>query len=85
MCNHGECTWREYGEYAIRCAAAAGAPMKTQDVGDLKMADMNNFVAKRPVYTVLATERMMKLTGIKPRAWQAAVEDFVTNHFVRTL
>lgn len=85
MCNTGECTWRDYGEYALQCAANAGAPVKTQTVASLKMSDMANFVAKRPVYTVLATDRLTELTGIKPRSWQEAVEDFVTNHFVKTV
>lgn len=84
-CNSGGCTWREYGEFAIQCAAAAGAPMKTQSVGSLKMADMKAFVARRPVYTVLSTDRLMELTGSRPRSWQSAVEDYVTNHFVPAL
>lgn len=84
-CNSGGCTWREYGEFAIQCAVTAGAPMKTQTVGSLNMADMKNFVAKRPVYTVLSTERLAELTGNRPRSWQAAVEDYVTNHFVPAL
>lgn len=79
-CNAGECTWREYGEYAIRCAAEAGMPVKTQTVGSLKMADMKNFVAQRPVYTVLATDKIAGFTGQPPRTWQAAVEHFVTTH-----
>lgn len=82
-CNFGECTWREYGEYALRCAAVAGLPMKTQSVASLKMSDMKNFVAKRPVYTVLSTEKLARLIGNAPRSWQSAVEDFVTNHFAK--
>lgn len=82
-CNSGSCTWREYGEHAIRCAAAAGAPVKTQTVGSLRLADMAGFVARRPVYTVLSTEKLAALTGSAPRSWQSAVEDFVTRHFLK--
>ena len=79
LCNTGECTWREYGEYAINVAADAGMPMKTRKVGGIKLADLAGFVAKRPVYTVLATDRFTALTGRPPRPWQEAVEDYVRN------
>jgi len=75
--NSGECTWREYGEYALQCAAKAGLPVKTTTVASLPMASMKAFIAKRPVYTVLSTENLAGLTGEKPRSWQQAVEDYV--------
>jgi dTDP-4-dehydrorhamnose reductase len=78
--NSGSCTWREYGEYALQCAAKAGVPVKTTTVGSLEMASMKAFVAKRPVYTVLSSEKLAGLTGDPPRSWQAAVEDYVTTH-----
>lgn len=83
-CNAGACTWREYGEYAIQCAAAAGAPVKTCSVSSLKMTDMAGFVARRPVYTVLSTEKLRAASGQAPRSWQAAVEEYVTGHFLAT-
>ena len=85
LCNDGGCTWREYGEYALQCAAEAGVPVKTQCVGFIPMSDMKAFVAKRPVYTVMATDRLASLTGTKPRSWQTAVDDFVRNHFAGSL
>lgn len=79
LCNAGQCTWREYGEYAINVAADAGMPMKTRTVGSINLADMTAFVAKRPVHTVMATDRFTALTGRTPRTWQEAVEDYVRN------
>jgi dTDP-4-dehydrorhamnose reductase len=78
--NSGACTWREYGEFALRCAAAAGVPVKTTDVKSLPMSGMKAFIARRPVYTVLSSEKLAGLTGVPPRTWQAAVEDYVTKH-----
>ena len=75
--NAGSCTWREYGEYALQCAKAAGLPVKTTEVGSLPMAGMKAFVAKRPVYTVLSSGKLAGLTGKAPRSWQAAVEEYV--------
>ena len=79
LCNHGECSWRDYGEFAIRCAIEEGIAMKTDCVAPLKIADMTAFVAKRPVYTVLSTDRFTRQTGIIPRTWQEAVQDYVKN------
>jgi dTDP-4-dehydrorhamnose reductase len=81
LCNDGACSWQEYGQYAIDCAVAAGVPMKGRTVAPLAMADLKSFVAKRPPYTVMSTEKLTQLTGVAPRTWQAAVEDYVTNHW----
>ena len=42
-----------------------------------------NFVARRPVYTVLGTESMQRLTGVAPRDWHIAVADYVRDHYRR--
>ncbi len=85
VCNSGACTWREYGEYAINVAADAGMPVKTRNVGMLRLADMKNFVAQRPVYTVMATDRLASLIGRRPRTWQEAVEDYVTKWVAKSM
>ena len=77
LCNAGACTWREYGEYALACAASVGAPLRGQKVAPQKMADVKAFIAKRPVYTVMNTQKFTSFTGETPRTWQAAVEEYV--------
>jgi dTDP-4-dehydrorhamnose reductase len=81
LCNGGACSWREYGEHALRCAAACGVPLKTETVGFIPLSSMTSFVARRPVFTAMATDRLATLTGERPRPWQQAVEDFVRDHF----
>jgi len=78
--NSGSCTWREYGEFALQCAAKAGVPVKTTTVKSLPMAGMKAFVARRPVYTVLSSDKLAGFTGSAPRTWQAAVEEYVATH-----
>ena len=85
LCNAGACSWREYGQHAIDIAIDAGLPIKGKTVGALALAEMKNFLAKRPVYTVLATEKLARLTGRAPRPWQDAVEDYVRNYFAKTV
>jgi dTDP-4-dehydrorhamnose reductase len=79
VCNSGECTWQQYGQHALDCAAAAGLSVRARQVDAQRLADMKAFVARRPVYTPLATEKFTRLTGIQPRSWQQAVEAYVRN------
>lgn len=83
LANAGECSWRDYGQWALDCAIAAGAPMKAREVGALKLADLKAFVARRPVYTVLATDRFTALTGHAPRDWRDAVQEHVRRRFAK--
>lgn len=77
LCNSGECTWQQYGQFAIDCAIAAGLEIRGRSVSPLRMADLKAFIAKRPVYTVLSTGRLTEITGEKPRDWREAVEEHV--------
>lgn len=77
LAQSGVCTWQEYGQYALDCAARAGQPLKGRRVAFQAMADLTAFVAERPIYTALATERFSTVTGIVPRPWQEAVAEYV--------
>ncbi len=77
LTNREGCSWKQYGQWALDCCHAAGVPLKARMVGALNLRDMENFVAKRPVYSVLATEKFEQITGKKLRLWRDAVEDYV--------
>ncbi|MDB6175815.1 MAG: dTDP-4-dehydrorhamnose reductase [Chthoniobacteraceae bacterium] len=81
LANQGECTWQEYGQYAIDCAVAAGVQMKGRTVAPLKMADLKAFIAKRPVYTAVSSEKLARLGGVSPRPWREAVKDYVQTYW----
>ena len=81
LCNGGACTWQEYGQHAIDCAVAAGVPMKARSVAPLKMADLKAFIARRPIYTAMSTEKLTRLSGVSPRSWESAVEEYVRTHW----
>ena len=55
--------------------------MKAKTVGAVSLGEMKNFVARRPVYTVLGTEKYARLTGATPRHWHEAVADYVRSHY----
>lgn len=80
-CNAGGCSWRDYGEYALQCASAAGLPLLTTRVDAISLADMKAFKAPRPVHTILSTEKLTRATGLIPRPWQEAVRAYIESHY----
>ena len=79
--NPGPCSWQEYAQYALDCCREEGIALKAKTVAPLKLADMKNFVARRPAYTVLATAKYTELTGQTPRPWREAVVDYIRRSY----
>ncbi len=77
LCNQGATTWQEYGQAALDIADQLGLPLKTREVRGHSMRGFLPFVAVRPPYTALDTGRFQALTGIQPRPWRAALEDYL--------
>ncbi|MFL6568212.1 MAG: SDR family oxidoreductase, partial [Chthoniobacterales bacterium] len=82
IANRGECTWQTYGQWALDCCAAEGVQLRARTVDPITLADMKNFIARRPIYTVLSTDKFERLTGQTPRNWQEAVAEYVRDHIV---
>jgi dTDP-4-dehydrorhamnose reductase len=80
LANSGQCSWREYGQWALDCCRAEGMSLRAKTVDAISLAEMQQFVARRPIYTVLATEKYERLTARKPRAWREAVRDYVRRY-----
>ena len=83
LANRGACSWQEYAQWALDCCHEFGVPMKAKTVGAVSLGEMKNFVARRPVYTVLGTEKYERLAGVAPRDWRVAVADYVRDHYRR--
>lgn len=77
LCNEGATTWQEYGQTVLDIAARLGLPLKTREVRGHSMRGFPPFIAARPPYTALDTARFQALTGIHPRPWQEALEDYL--------
>jgi dTDP-4-dehydrorhamnose reductase len=77
LANAGDCSWQEYAQFALDCCRSAGIQLKAATVGSIKLSDMKNWVARRPVYSVLSTEKFFLLTGTTPRNWRDAVGEYV--------
>jgi len=79
--NAGKCSWQEYGQWALDCCHEAGVPLKARTVGARKLRDMKDWVARRPVYSVLSAAKYAELTGTSPRTWRDAVADYITRFY----
>ena len=79
--NNGECSWQEYAQHALDCCRASGISLKAKTVGPAKIADMKNWTARRPVYSVLSTAKYAKLTSVTPRSWRDAVADYIERSY----
>ena len=80
LANSGGCSWQEWAQYTIDVCRSLGIPLKAERVGTISLADMKNFVAKRPVHTVLSTAKFAALTGVQPRHWREAVAEYISAH-----
>jgi dTDP-4-dehydrorhamnose reductase len=77
----GKCSWQEYAQWALDCCQDIGLPLKGKTVGARKLKDMTNWVARRPVYSVLSSAKYTKLTGRSPRTWREAVADYIRRFY----
>jgi dTDP-4-dehydrorhamnose reductase len=79
--NAGRCSWQEYAQWAVDRCFDAGLPIKAKTIGARKLRDMANWVARRPVYSVLSAAKYTMLTGVSPRTWREAVSDYITRFY----
>jgi dTDP-4-dehydrorhamnose reductase len=56
-------------------AAKLGAPLKARTVAGFSRLQFAGFTALRPEFTAMSTEKFQKLSGVRPRPWQEALED----------
>jgi dTDP-4-dehydrorhamnose reductase len=83
LSNRGECSWQEYAQYAIDYCHQHDIPLLANRVGKLKLSEMKNFIAQRPVYTVLSTSTFVSRTGVEPRDWREAVAEYIRTHVIK--
>jgi dTDP-4-dehydrorhamnose reductase len=76
-CNSGQCSWHEYGAKAIELATEAGLTLKTNHVAPTRLAEMKQFIAPRPVFSILSTRKLTAATGMTPRHWHEALREYI--------
>ncbi len=83
LCNEGECSWREFGQAALDIVAELGWKLQCRTLQSMKLADMKQFIAPRPVHTALDVSRLAAATGLRPRPWREALTDYLKIYFGR--
>lgn len=81
LCNEGACTWLEYGQAALDIAAGLDMPLKARSVAGHSMHGFELFKAVRPPFTALDTALFTQLTGIRPRPWRQALEEYLRQRY----
>ncbi|MEO5917516.1 MAG: NAD(P)-dependent oxidoreductase [Luteolibacter sp.] len=77
LCNSGPCTWRDWGQFCIDTARAAGLPVLADHIEGVPVDSVPAFVAKRPVNSAMSTGKYTAFTGVTPRNWQEANREFL--------
>jgi dTDP-4-dehydrorhamnose reductase len=79
--NSGACSWQEYAQYGLDCCHQLGIPLKASKVRPIHLADMTNWVARRPVHSVLSTAKYSSLAGTPPRSWREALAQYIASFY----
>src|SRR5438105_953015 len=83
LANGGQCSWQQYAQYAIDCCHQHGLALQAKRVEELKLDEMKDFIAPRPVYTVLSTATFTRQTGVEPRNWREAVAEYIKTYVIK--
>jgi len=74
--NSGHCSWFEFAGEIVRQAQAQGCLARAPLIKPLT-TDAYPLPARRPAYSVLATDKLRATTGIKIPAWQDALTHYL--------
>ncbi len=78
LCNHGSCSWQEYGQTAIDIAHEFGWLRRRALVQGVPLASRTQFIAPRPVHTAMSPQRYAELTGAHIRPWAQALRSYLS-------
>jgi dTDP-4-dehydrorhamnose reductase len=81
LSNSGSCSWEEYGQTTLDHASKMGLPLKAFKVVPVPLAGFSSFKARRPIHTEFDTTRFQEMSGIKPRPWQDALEEYLMQKY----
>ena len=77
LSNGGSTSWQAYGQAALDIASEIGVPLRTKNVAPVSRMNLPAFKAERPEFTAFDTTKFSRLTGITPRPWREALEEYL--------
>lgn len=82
MCNTGIASWHSWAEAALADAKIlCGLPLKTREVRPIKLAELTQLKARRPLMTLMSNEKLQNLLGEEIRNWADAQEDYLISKY----
>ena len=81
LCNSGSASWHSWAEAALQIASVIGLPVKTTTLKPIKLAELVQLKAKRPLMTVMNNSKLQKLIGGEVRHWREALEDYLVKKY----
>jgi len=81
LCNEGACSWFELGQAALDIVAGLGWKLRCCTLERMCLAEMNSFIAPRPVHTAMDVPKLAAATGLRPRAWREALGDYLRTFY----
>lgn len=79
--NSGGCSWQEYAQEAMQCARNLGFVLCATEVAAQALAEMEIFLAERPVHTTMSTEKLSAILHQPARSWRDAVQDYLETFY----
>ncbi|MFN0075699.1 MAG: dTDP-4-dehydrorhamnose reductase [Prosthecobacter sp.] len=81
LCNGGSASWHSWAEAALQIASVIGLPVKTTSVRPIKLAELAQLKALRPLMTVMNNAKLQNLLGSEMRHWREALEDYLVKNY----
>jgi len=81
LSNSGSASWQQFGQAVLDMATEMGLPIRARHVDPLSRIGFAAFKAERPEFTAFDTSRFEKLSGISPRPWQEALQDYLRRQY----
>jgi dTDP-4-dehydrorhamnose reductase len=83
VCNDGACSWHTLGQAALDIVSGLGWKLRCRTLTPTRLADIRQFTVPRPVHTAMDLSKLAALTGLRPRPWRTALEDYLTTYYRR--
>jgi dTDP-4-dehydrorhamnose reductase len=70
-------SWHSWAEQTLVFAESLGIPVQTARVRPIKLAELTQLKAARPLSTVMSNQRLQSLLDIEISPWSVALKDYL--------
>ncbi len=81
LSNSGATSWQAYGQAVLDIAQSLGIKLKARVVEPVSRINFPGFKALRPEFTAFDTTKFQLLSGITPRPWPEALEEYLRKKY----